>query len=596
MVFLPGFLLLKYLRFEYESKIQTIIYSFGLSLLINYLLVYGLTVLKLYKPGVMYVIFLAEILLLFLYLKNNSSNRKDLDIKDPARQLTHFLKGQSLYYNVLLLGSVIFILVYADYFVSSFGSVFTRWDAMVSWNRWAVSWSANQLPTMTYRYPQLIPANWSMSYVMMQTVDVQLFAKSIMSLFPIATLLLFLDLALRKRDLTYLIALLIYGGIIRAIFTPAMIVDGYVDIAITFFAFLAFHALYSNQRNQKNMLLAFALACAAAVTKQAGIYILVIILGWVIFTLIKEKNQWSFKAISRTSILLVLILMIIVLSWYIYISVQIDKKVEISEKNGIIHAMNQVHGDRTPGQRFIYGFEKLLKKGDFNSGLIFAMVLFFLLFALTHKKSRAIVLAIVIPYTLIWGYFFSYDNRNLALAFPFIAFACAYGFRAYLGKLFAGTGTNGATGTYADGYTFSWIYLSLFIVSVAVFLNMTIYSKSNLINNQYEQRTQIGVPRLNKLLYDYLDSQGYTGKIFSAYQYLAVLPKLKDLYVPLPYYEKITVKKHIDGVLKAKDIHYFLVLKRRIKPSAQKRIDEKIKNGEYKPIFNYKGYQLFKIK
>ncbi|NIM11945.1 MAG: hypothetical protein GTO45_07505 [Candidatus Aminicenantes bacterium] len=589
MVFIPGFIVLKFFRFHLESKIQTLVYSFGLSLLINYLLVYVLTVAKIYKPAAIYTIFLIEILLLVYYLKKSTQFRINFAVKDPADQFSSFLKSNSVYYNILLLVSFIFIILYFSYFFSSFGSVFTKWDAMVSWNRWATSWAANQLPTLTFRYPQLIPANWSITYVMIQNANVQLFAKSIMSLFPIATLFLFMDLALRKKDLTYLVALIAYGSIIRAIFTPGLIVDGYVDIAITFFAFLAFYVCYSNEVSEKNILLGIIFACASAVTKQAGIYILAVMIAWSLWTLFKNRKNLSLKKISRIIVSMTVIVIAIFLSWYIYISILIDKKIEVSEKGGISFAMNSVHGDRNLGQRLIYSFERLVQEGDFNTGLVFGLLLFFLAFSLFHKKSRKITLLIVIPFTLIWGFFFSYDNRNLALAFPFIALSCAYGLMVFFDKLIVKT-------RHQRQYKFSLLYLSVLIVSVTVFLNFTIYSKKNLTQNQHEQKTQIGVPQLNKFLYNYEATHGFKGKIFSAYQYLAVLPELKHLYVPLPYYEKITVKKHINGILKMKDIHYFLTLKRRIEPDAQELINKKIKKGEYIPIFSFKGYQLFKIR
>ena len=592
MVFIPGFIVLKFFRFDLKTKIQTLIYSFGLSLVINYLLVYGLTAAKIYKPASIYAIFLVEIVLLIYYLKHSIQLHINNTVQEPETQFSNFLKSNSLYYNILLAGSFIFIILYFSYFLSSFGSIFTKWDAMVSWNRWANSWANNQFPTITYRYPQLIPANWSVTYVMIQNTNVQLFAKSIMSLFPIATLFLFLDLALRKKDLTYLVALIAYGSIIRVIFTPGLIVDGYVDIAVAFFAFLAFHVFLSNDSsrvNEKNILLSIIFACACAVTKQAGLYILTVMIAWNLRSVFKNRKHLSFKKLSRVIVSILVIVMVIVLSWYIFRLSLIHEKIEVSERAGIIHAVESAHGYRNPVQRLIYSFESLVQKGGFNAGLVFGLFLFFLAFSLAHKLSRTITLWIVIPFTSIWGFFFSYDFRNLALAFPFIAFSFAFGLITFFVKLFIKPGSG-------RQYKFSLLYLPVLILSVAVFLNFTIYSRKNLTRDQHEQKTQIGSPQLNKFLYKYHATHGFKGKIFSAYQYLAVLPGLKHLYVPLHYYDKITVKKHINNILKMKDIHYFLAVKRRIEPDALELINKKIENGEYKPIFSYKGYQLFKIK
>ncbi len=592
MVFIPGFIVLKFFRFHLESKIQTLVYSFGLSLLINYLLVYGLTVAKIYKPAVIYTIVLIEILLLVYYLKNSTQFRINIAIKDPVTQFSNFLKSHSVYYNLLLVVSFIVIILYFSYFLSNFGSVFTKWDAMVSWNRWAASWATNQLPTIAYRYPQLIPANWSITYVMIQNTDVQLFAKSIMPLFPIATLFLFMDLALRKKDLTYLVSLIVYGSILRVVFTPGLIVSGYVDIAVAFFAFLAFHPFHSNdspQVSEKNILLSIIFACASTVTKQAGIYILTVMIAWNLWTVFKNRKNLSLKKTSRIIVSMIAIAIVIVLSWYIFRFILIDKSIETSERVEIFTAIDAAHGDRSLGQRLIYSFENLVQKDGFSAGLVFGLFLFFLFFSLFHKKSRKNTLWIVIPFTLIWGFFFSYDYRNLTLAFPFMAFSLSFGLTSFFNTLILKS-------HHPRKYKLSLLYLLILIVSVTGFLNFTIYSKKNLIQNQHEQKTQIGIPRLNKLLYNYKETHGFKGRIFSAYQYLAVLPGLKHLYVPLSYYETVTVDKHIQGVLKMKDIHYFLAHNRRIEPDALELINKKIEKGEYKPLFSYKGYQLFKIR
>ena len=65
MAFIPGYLFLQLIKFEVKGKIQTIVYSFSLSLLLNYLIVYLLTALKLYTPFTLYIILLVEGVLLF---------------------------------------------------------------------------------------------------------------------------------------------------------------------------------------------------------------------------------------------------------------------------------------------------------------------------------------------------------------------------------------------------------------------------------------------------------------------------------------------------------------------------------------------------
>lgn len=55
------------------------------------------------------------------------------------------------------------------------GGVFTNWDAVVSWNQWAISWALNEFPHGTYNYPQLLPISESISYVLMDSTGIQFF-------------------------------------------------------------------------------------------------------------------------------------------------------------------------------------------------------------------------------------------------------------------------------------------------------------------------------------------------------------------------------------------------------------------------------------
>jgi len=85
--------------------------------------------------------------------------------------------------------------------IAQVGQIFQQWDAVVSWNRWAVDWAANRLPYATSIYPQLLPTNLSLSYVFMQSSEVWVFAKAFQFLFCLMLLLAMLDLARIKGQL-----------------------------------------------------------------------------------------------------------------------------------------------------------------------------------------------------------------------------------------------------------------------------------------------------------------------------------------------------------------------------------------------------------
>ena len=46
------------------------------------------------------------------------------------------------------------------------GTVFSGWDTLFSWNAYAEKWASGRVPDIGGMYPQLVPANWSLSYLL----------------------------------------------------------------------------------------------------------------------------------------------------------------------------------------------------------------------------------------------------------------------------------------------------------------------------------------------------------------------------------------------------------------------------------------------
>ncbi|EKD87898.1 MAG: hypothetical protein ACD_35C00152G0001, partial [uncultured bacterium] len=82
----------------------------------------------------------------------------------------------------LLLASITVGWVIVD-FVKQIGSVFGYWDSVISYNRWATEWAQGLFPTGACEYPQLLPTNWSLTYVLTQS-QVGIFAKLVQGIFP----------------------------------------------------------------------------------------------------------------------------------------------------------------------------------------------------------------------------------------------------------------------------------------------------------------------------------------------------------------------------------------------------------------------------
>ena len=463
------------------------VFCFSLSLLFNYLLVYFLTLLKLYKPSMIYPILVLEygFLFYFLFFKKKGVATPTQDAAMPAdksrngekgsifckhfqgiHSLPSYFSGRPAFYFWFIV-SIAAISLYFYYFFSHLGTAFFTGDVGITWNRWAVDWYNNRLPGLTWHYPQLIPANWSITYVIMQNASIQFFAKPLMALFPIMTLFLFLDLALKKRDYTYLIGLYLYAALIRHYYDPVFIVSGYVDIAVSFFAFLALYVfilcLDNGEFDVRGIFFVPLFACAAAVTKQAGLYMIPFALTWTFYMGVapptqkaalpadrsktngkvwffrklfpgvnKKRNRFSFKKDYKT-IVSIIIIIAVFLSWYVIKEIHVGKGSDSSE---ISYIIQDIWKGKTYLQRLDDALEGLSKKwGESGKGsLFFYTILLFFILGLFHRDTRWIAV-FILPYIILWGCFFSYDSRNLNLALPFIVYVSSFGITFLIDKI-----------------------------------------------------------------------------------------------------------------------------------------------------------------
>jgi hypothetical protein len=601
-VFIPGFIVIKYLGINFNAetgikksgKIRQLVYAFGLSLLINYLLVFVFTAAGIYKPLTLYILLFIEGVLLIYYWTAGSKPRFDryinLDISRFITSLKQFFASRSLAYNFLFLLSVGVMLWYVFLFFYFLGGVFQHWDPVTGWNRFALDWANNQWPGNTWRYPQLVPANWSISYVMMQNTHVQCFAKAVMPLFSIAVLLLFLDLALRKKKTVYLLGLVGYGILSSYLYEPSFIVSGYMDIAVSFWAFLSFHAIHGSTRGSavsllfSDIWLAVIFASGAAVTKQSGLFILAIILAWGFGNLYKNKKVFPKERITRKVLLLLLTVLIIAASWYIVKEVHIARGLDRSE----ITMVQGVHQFNSYTERLANAFNQLTThRHPKLKPLVWAGILLVFL-GLFHKKSRSVTLCVVIPYSLMWGFFFSYDTRNLAFALPFIAFSAAFGL-AFLKRLFKGWSN-------IPHRKVPLVPVIIAVLLVLTVLNFTFLKTGTLINHQTRLRMKIGNARLNNLLYQYHEKEGIKGKIVTDYRYLEYLPGLGQFYQP--HNTRITMEflDYLESP-KGKHVHYFLMpMIFKSEKAVYRRFQQKLTDNEYRMIFKLRTYWFVQVK
>ncbi len=523
LTFIPGYILLKFIGFKKTGIAGTALYSFALSLIINYLLVLHLTLAGIYTPLASYLILGIEmVLIIYLVLKKKLKVTGELYISIN----TDF---RSFPKNIIPITALIAVAGSLYFFFSSCGDVFTHWDAVFSWNRWAIDWYLNDIPQLTYLYPQLIPANWSLSYIMMQDHNLQFAAKSIMPLFSTFILITFFDLYLKKKEVVFLLSILFFSAA-ALLYSLPYIDSGYVDFAAAFLSASAFHAILRTDTDKpglKDTAMVFLLASAAAVSKQSGLIILSFSIFWFVWIIVKNRKSMGFKNVML-NISLAVFTILFVLYWYIIKLVDIKMGRDFSTLKFLFI---DIHHDASLLQRFVNGLETLRENPAF-----FLILVVLSIVSLFDRRSRWLTLGITIPSVLLWGFVFSYDDRNIIQAFPFIAFSASSAvvflyrkinitgfFRHRVPELFKTKSEVKKIRSWPK-----YIYILIFLLLVIGLTFTEGLFDTSIRTDQIQKQKQIGESDLNTLLYEYSKDNEIDDRIITDYYWITVLPGFED--------------------------------------------------------------------
>jgi hypothetical protein len=456
IMFLPGLLLLL-LTGTQGGVVRTTLVSFALSLVVNFYLTAVLVFLGLFTGAMLYLVFAAELLSL-LYL-----TRAELNEPLPAlfnavragyREHKKLIAGRHAKVEVALaLLSLATLGLFLYNYLSGLGSIFDHGDDVISWNRWAVDWYQGYFPRRTWNYPQLLPANWSLSYVFLQESRLQFFAKSMCPVFSLFLVLALYDLWVRKRDFSYLCAIPVTAALLMGL-TGGSMNKGYADVPVAFMAFMSVYVLLVAEdgaafANRKSIVIGSICCAGAALTKQAGLY-LVGIYPLLCYLLVKgsfRKAGGFVKALKIAAVYL--LLFVLTAPWYGYTASKIAAGREDSEIRYVTH---DIYLGRSIWGRLVDFCAKIKSHTDALLGSssfihlsdfafiavltclagICALLVYFTLQSLHDTLCRYLVALIVVPYFFLWVNYFSYDFRNLTLVFPFLGLVVGNGMYRFM--------------------------------------------------------------------------------------------------------------------------------------------------------------------
>ncbi len=591
ILFLPGLIFLKLFKpkggFFYQLSVVV-----AISMLANATIIYPLVYLHLYTKTFVLVWMLLEVLaLVWLYrgiFKLNFdqvgqaintyaselwNQMHNLFQSERSSAAVRFLRNCM----IALFGGLAIYLIFwfVRSFTSNIGSVFTNWDAVVSWNAWGQTWAQNQIPSVHLTYPQLLPLNLSLTYVLIGNYEVSLFAKAIMPIFALLTVLMVFEMALEKKQYGYLIAVVLIYLTYKK-FMGDYITDGYADIPVAFMAIAALIPYLRNEdflQDQKEVILSILLAAAAALTKQVGLFILVLL---PILGLINSKTKSHRQ--TRQMLIWFGLGILLILPWYLPVGINaLNDFSQLGFSKYIAHSSQEFDSD-TPLIRL---GGAVLSLGKYLALYIFLLPAFFVV----KRRFKLLIPFFLIPFLILWGIVASYSARNLSITFATLAIICGLGLETLL------------------EYGFRWldhikagrlgaIFLLLLVIVPIGYFAWKLDDKK-LIQTWADAQGQIFSPQLNDQIFALDRSNPDCKKILTNYP-VDFLPGFRGVQQLFTFNDFDLYKQYINdpGVC-------WMLVPNGIDANVMDAIEQNLKNGTYELLYtakNWFGYRLIKMR
>ncbi|PKN98517.1 MAG: hypothetical protein CVU42_11900 [Chloroflexi bacterium HGW-Chloroflexi-4] len=549
ILFLPGLIINSFIKKE-AGFLYRVSYIIAFSMVINLVYIVLLVSFKAYTFIAICIIVFVEIALIFyLYFKSitqpigkigsaihNRINNVLINYLGSRTQKSNSEKVlKAIKILALLLALLTVVWVVFD-FVNQIGSVFGYWDSVISYNRWATEWASGVFPTGACEYPQLLPANWSLTYLLTQS-QVTIFAKLIQGVFPILFVLAILDLGL-----TYGSAGLLFGVPLSVIllkkFAGISIFEGYMDVAVTTFTLLSFYIILKdirrNSYSSRTLWLSSIVILAAALTKQPGA---LSFCAWVFINLFLQlsKNHFKLWPSIKKMALPTLVILSLIASWYLF---KMNRDLFIGERSCLAITNSWTINYLNSGfwNILLYRFKLL------DIWVCFIPIMIIAVF-IAKDGFKLLLLCFGIPYlivSLFYGLPAAFVRYLTPLAFIF-AFSvsilidqiiqilryllsyihidrCKACFSNIYKKI-------SSIGNNVSQLTFWWVLILGILVIVLIGLK---YPDSKLIRNYQIQQMGIGNRSYNEILVDFYSDKDPNDLTISWYPYVNYLPGLED--------------------------------------------------------------------
>ncbi len=292
------------------------------------------------------------------------------------------------------------------------------------------------------------------------------------------------------------------------------------------------------------------------------------------------------------------------LYWYIIKIIDINRGIDFSSLRFLF---NDIHHDANYFQRFGNGLNSL--KGSI---ILFIILVLLSLISVFNRRSRWFTIGLTIPSIIIWGFYFSYDDRNIIYVYPFLAFSISFAisflYDLSIGRIVKKSSrikrlSRGIEKKSKMSINKRKVFTTSFLV-IFTLIFLTITFSDKITRSQIEAQKQIGMPSINKALYAYKDRHGIEGIIITDYYWITALPGFEGSSIKVFHEnDKFIIMSNSDSyellnpVTMAGDNTFgFLISEMYYRnPEFSKDFQQKISQGEYSLIFERQGYFFIKI-
>lgn len=582
----PGLIFTKLINFR-SRFIARLVAVAMFSLVFNYCLVFLLTAAHIYTRPVLLGFVICEII--FILWQNWEALRKPLDecLSDIQEKFKSFISqvqswlrpatDQSPFHfalNIIYIGLCMLLAYVAlkwivKLFLWNMGSVFDSYDTIKLWNQWALDWANNTLPAYTWRYPQLIPTNWSMIFTIIGNPSIQFFAQAIMPLFTLLILLMIVDLGFYKKNPGFFLGATIAYLTLKKFLGPFLIA-GLSDLPCAFLTFTAIYLLFLFQSDSRDIsekkwygyLIAIS-AAGGSVTKQVGLVFLVLfsILFFRFFFLpvIKEDKKLG----KRTLLICIALMAVIVIPWYLYKQVLIWQGIEKSEVGMIVDATKHAFNY----EDVLTQIQSIIKQlGKYFYLLLFLIPLTFFV----DPMVRYINLFLVFPLFISWSLFASYDYRNLSLALPLFSISSGLSIQYLVDLVF----------NLIKKIPIGKIKIRTWVIVIAIVLVVTsifVFPSQSLEDIQTQKAINDFSPSINQILLSIAEEDKGNFLVITNYP-MENLPGLRDKSIGNLFTDYEGYRFTLENI---NSENTYILIPKHSNQLIMEEIDEKISNGEY---------------